>query len=309
MKAREVCAAACDAIGSGQYDHIRINFANGDMVGHTGNFDATVTAVEVVDRCLADLEAATLAAGGVLLVTADHGNADEMVELEKGRVVLVDGHLEDRRRATRSAPCRSCSSIRRRVASSREGRRGVGRARADRRVGADALRRAGPAELSSIDGGSAMTVDLRSDTVTRPTKAMLDAMMRAEVGDDVFGDDPTVNRLQAVAAERAGKEAAIFVPSGTMANQIAIRLHTSPGTRSSWRRARTRSTGRPARRRCFRACRSVPSREGAGILDVEAVAARFQEPDPHVAPLRLVASRTPRTAAADACTRSSVSTR
>src|SRR6185503_15977062 len=72
-------------------------------------------------------------------------------------------------------------------------------------------------------------VDLRSDTVTRPTPAMLEAMVRADVGDDVFGDDPTVNRLQQVAAERAGKEASIFVPSGTMANQIAIRLHTSPG--------------------------------------------------------------------------------
>ena len=96
MKAREVCAAACDAIGSGQFDHVRINFANGDMVGHTGNFDATVTAVEIVDRCLADLEAATLAAGGVLLVTADHGNADEMVELEKGKVVLVDGHAKSK---------------------------------------------------------------------------------------------------------------------------------------------------------------------------------------------------------------------
>ena len=92
MKAREVCAAACEAIKSGQFDHVRINFANGDMVGHTGNFDATVTAVEVVDRCLADLEAATRAAGGVLLVTADHGNADEMVEIEKGKVVLVEGH-------------------------------------------------------------------------------------------------------------------------------------------------------------------------------------------------------------------------
>jgi 2,3-bisphosphoglycerate-independent phosphoglycerate mutase len=73
---------------------VRINFANGDMVGHTGNFDATVVSVEVVDRCLADLEAATRAAGGVLLVTADHGNADEMVELEKGKVVVVDGHAK-----------------------------------------------------------------------------------------------------------------------------------------------------------------------------------------------------------------------
>ena len=72
-------------------------------------------------------------------------------------------------------------------------------------------------------------IDLRSDTVTRPTAAMRAAMASAEVGDDVFGEDPTVNRLEAVAAERVGKEAALFVPSGTMANQIAIGLHTRPG--------------------------------------------------------------------------------
>ena len=74
-----------------------------------------------------------------------------------------------------------------------------------------------------------MIVDLRSDTVTRPTKAMREAMAWAEVGDDVFGDDPTVNALEARAAALAGKEAALFVASGTMGNQIAIRLHTHPG--------------------------------------------------------------------------------
>jgi threonine aldolase len=70
------------------------------------------------------------------------------------------------------------------------------------------------------------TIDLRSDTVTRPTPAMREAMASAELGDDVYGEDPTVNRLEAAAAARVGKEAAVFVPSGTMANQIAIRLHT-----------------------------------------------------------------------------------
>lgn len=74
-----------------------------------------------------------------------------------------------------------------------------------------------------------MLVDLRSDTVTRPTAAMRRAMADAEVGDDVFGEDPTVNRLEARVAELLGKEAAIFVPSGTMANQIAIRVLTEPG--------------------------------------------------------------------------------
>ena len=74
-----------------------------------------------------------------------------------------------------------------------------------------------------------MPVDLRSDTVTRPTAAMRRAMADAEVGDDVFGEDPTVQRLQARVADLLGKEAGLFVPSGVMGNQIAIRLHAQPG--------------------------------------------------------------------------------
>lgn len=72
-------------------------------------------------------------------------------------------------------------------------------------------------------------IDLRSDTVSKPSDAMRAAMAAAEVGDDVFGDDPTVNRLEALAAERMGKEAAVYVPSGTMANLIAVMTHTRPG--------------------------------------------------------------------------------
>jgi threonine aldolase len=72
-------------------------------------------------------------------------------------------------------------------------------------------------------------IDLRSDTVTRPTPAMREAMASAEVGDDVYSEDPTVNRLEKDAAEVFGKPAAIFVPTGTMGNQIAIRLHTQHG--------------------------------------------------------------------------------
>lgn len=72
-------------------------------------------------------------------------------------------------------------------------------------------------------------IDLRSDTVTRPTPAMRKAMAEAEVGDDVYGEDPTVNRLQERAAEIFGKEDAIFVPTGSMGNQIAVKLHTRPG--------------------------------------------------------------------------------
>lgn len=72
-------------------------------------------------------------------------------------------------------------------------------------------------------------IDLRSDTVTRPTAAMRQAMAEAEVGDDVYGEDPTINRLEQRAAEIFGREAAIFVPTGSMGNQIAIKLHTQPG--------------------------------------------------------------------------------
>ena len=72
-------------------------------------------------------------------------------------------------------------------------------------------------------------IDLRSDTVTRPTPAMRKAMAEAVVGDDNYGEDPTVNRLQEKAAALMGKEAALFVPTGTMSNQIAISLHTAPG--------------------------------------------------------------------------------
>lgn len=72
-------------------------------------------------------------------------------------------------------------------------------------------------------------IDLRSDTVTKPSDKMRAAMAAAEVGDDVFGDDPTVNRLQERAAEIFDKEAALFVPSGCMGNEIAVKLHTKPG--------------------------------------------------------------------------------
>src|SRR5580698_1683526 len=72
-------------------------------------------------------------------------------------------------------------------------------------------------------------IDLRSDTVTRPTPAMREAMAAAEVGDDVYSEDPTINKLEKEAAEVFGREASIFVPTGTMGNQIAVRLHTQHG--------------------------------------------------------------------------------
>ena len=88
MKAHEITDAAIAAIAQG-YDHVRLNLANGDMVGHTGNLAASRVAVETVDAQLARLEAAVRRANGLLLITADHGNADEMY-LRKGQTILTD---------------------------------------------------------------------------------------------------------------------------------------------------------------------------------------------------------------------------
>src|SRR5689334_2613515 len=74
-----------------------------------------------------------------------------------------------------------------------------------------------------------MVIDFRSDTFTKPTPGMLAAMMNAEVGDDVFSEDPSINRLEAMTAELFGMEAALYCPTGTMSNQIAIKCHTMPG--------------------------------------------------------------------------------
>jgi len=76
---------------------------------------------------------------------------------------------------------------------------------------------------------SIMLIDYRSDTVTKPTPGMMEAMMNAKVGDDVFGEDPSINELEALAANMFGMEASLFCPSGTMTNQIAIKCHTQPG--------------------------------------------------------------------------------
>jgi threonine aldolase len=84
-------------------------------------------------------------------------------------------------------------------------------------------------EEQETSANRASVIDLRSDTVTRPTPEMRKAMAEAEVGDDVYGEDPTVNRLEASAARIFEREAALFVPTGTMGNQIAIHIHTRPG--------------------------------------------------------------------------------
>ena len=100
-------------------------------------------------------------------------------------------------------------------------------------------------------------IDLRSDTVTKPTPAMRRAMAEAEVGDDVYGEDPTVNRLQERAAEIFEKEAALFVPTGSMGNQIAVKLHTRPGMEVVLRAELM--PGRDGSQRTFRVQELLPS--------------------------------------------------
>jgi len=131
-------------------------------------------------------------------------------------------------------------------------------------------------------------VDLRSDTVTRPTPAMRQAIASAVVGDDVLGDDPTVQRLERLVAERLGKEAALFTPSGTMANQIAIRCHTRPGDEIL-----VEGGAHPFNYEAGGAAmisgvqiRTQPGERG--MLDPTAVAVAFHPDDPHYAPLTLV---------------------
>ena len=74
-----------------------------------------------------------------------------------------------------------------------------------------------------------MRIDLRSDTLTKPSKGMLEAMMQAEVGDDVYKEDPSVNRLEEHIAELFGMDSALYFPTGSMTNQAAIKIHTQPG--------------------------------------------------------------------------------
>jgi len=131
-------------------------------------------------------------------------------------------------------------------------------------------------------------IDLRSDTVTKPTAEMRQAMASAEVGDDVYGEDPTVNRLEIRAAEMFGKQAALFVPSGTMANTIAIKLHTEHGQEVicddrahilDWELSMTA---------WFSGClvRSVPTEDG--ILDWESIQSYLRAKAPNYAPTGLI---------------------
>ncbi len=110
------------------------------------------------------------------------------------------------------------------------------------------------------------TVDLRSDTVTKPTPEMRRAMAEAEVGDDVYGEDPTINRLEQRAAEIFGREAAIFVPSGTMGNQIAIKIHTRPGQEVICEERGHIFNYEMAMMACFSGCLARPIAAEDGIL-------------------------------------------
>jgi threonine aldolase len=132
-------------------------------------------------------------------------------------------------------------------------------------------------------------VDLRSDTVTQPTPAMRKAMAAAEVGDDVYGEDPNVNALQEEAAALLGKEAALFVPSGTMANLVSVKAHTQPGdeviVHPLSHTVRMESGG--AALAAGVQWRMVESADGS--LPPHAVEAAFQSGEnPHQAPTRLI---------------------
>lgn len=135
---------------------------------------------------------------------------------------------------------------------------------------------------------TAAAVDLRSDTVTRPTPEMRAAMANAPVGDDVYGDDPTVNRLEAVAAERFGKEAALFVPSGTMANQLAIGVACRPGEAALFHQDAHPFQWEAGAAAMFWGVTIRPLSGARGMLTPETVAHNVPGADVHVAPVTFV---------------------
>jgi threonine aldolase len=131
-------------------------------------------------------------------------------------------------------------------------------------------------------------IDLRSDTVTKPTAAMRKVMAEAEVGDDVYGEDPTVRRLEEKVAALLGKEAALFVPSGTMANQVALRCHTEPGDE-----AIIEATGHSYAYEsgamsalCGVQVRPLPGERG--LLDAAAIEGAINPPNDHYAKTKIV---------------------
>src|SRR3981189_1703308 len=149
--------------------------------------------------------------------------------------------------------------------------------------------RVDPDQLEKVSKIPAGVVDLRSDTVTRPTAEMRRAMAEAEVGDDVYGEDPTVNRLERRAAEILGKEAALFVPTGTMANTIGVKLHTEHGQEVI---CETRShvfNFELAMMAWFCGCVARPVNADDGILRWEQIRKSIRPLGPHWAPTGLIA--------------------
>jgi threonine aldolase len=135
---------------------------------------------------------------------------------------------------------------------------------------------------------TASVIDLRSDTVTRPTPGMRQAMANAEVGDDVQGEDPTVNRLQQRLAEYLGKEAALFVPTGTMSNQCCIRAHTQPGDEilcEATNHIHIWEAGGPA---ALWGVTVNPIPGDSGVLDLADLSDKIKPPNDHYVRTRLV---------------------
>lgn len=131
-------------------------------------------------------------------------------------------------------------------------------------------------------------IDLRSDTVTKPSPGMREAIGRAEVGDDVYGEDPTVNRLQERVAGLLGKEAALFVASGTMANQVAVRAHTEPGNEiimEQWSHPFNYEAGAIAGISGVQV-RTIPG--DRGVITAAQVEEAIRPADHHYAPTRLI---------------------
>lgn len=131
-------------------------------------------------------------------------------------------------------------------------------------------------------------IDLRSDTITKPSPAMRQAMANAEVGDDVFGEDPTVNRLQEMAAELTGQADALFVPSGTMANSLAIKILTSPGDEVIMEEGShpfNNESGGPA---VISGVQIRTLKASRGILKPDQIKAAIRPDDIHVPPTSLI---------------------
>ena len=131
-------------------------------------------------------------------------------------------------------------------------------------------------------------IDLRSDTVTRPTSAMRRAMAEAEVGDNVYGEDPTVNRLERRAAEIIGKEAAVFVPTGTMGNTIAVKLYTEHGQEVICEARSHVFNYELAMMAWFSGCLARPISSPDGILQWDQIRREIRPLGPHWAPTGLI---------------------